>query len=780
MIMPPKGYSLFMSLAFLILVGLVSQRAASDDVFLWIEAENYISAASGITVIKGDYTQLSTEEQRNGQWFQQRSGWKGDSHLRVSGKAYIEQTAGVRKAPNTTSIVKYEVSVPKDGNYYFWLRCDSPPPCTRFFELWLDTRAKVNIRRELIFAHWNIWSWWPWGGQYDTGVAQAYSLTAGKHTLLIGNMSYGLRLDKILVTNDPEYVPFGPNQHYYTGTFEPPEIRNAHDWIRHKTAKATGWTPSLNGNWETMKEQFSGNHYYFVSIGSCTETIENPAYALIRDLECAFFEANLSLVLQPTTTSATADAMLIFSFLDPQNFNAVRFTREAVELLHVRKGECSVIQAASCSLTLRAKPYRAIVRRNRTGLSVELDAREVLSARLPIPGPGSIGIGSYSGGVGFDNIEVLPLDDPDASFDFTCRDDKALPDWSVIREGREIPWTGTNAFNKGDVVLYKAPFWSNSEISAQISDKAKGAFSILFPYVDSSRYIEVKFNKCSNGSVEVIRHIDDSQQTCGIAKVDFYAMKEQRIAVQSVKGMLAVFLNGNRLIETNEYNLLVGTVGIQLGNDVEYLPIERIEIKRKDMIFDNFAVDGSGTLSSNWLIQDGTWKVASILEGDFSRHDGQLVALGKGTVLTGEETWREYFIQTSIDFSESTKVSLVGWANREGSLELFCAQNKIRLRKVAYNDPITLAMASIPDLSSGWHRIGLIVANDHAIAEVDGIECLRVNLRGTKGRAGLRNYGDFVAFDNLTIHIISKDKKSIPKVENIDSNVFDIETDIMK
>ena len=50
---------------------------------------------------------------------------------------------------------------------------------------------------------------WIWDQVNDRPVADpvAYFLTAGEHTLTIHQKEYGTKLDRILITNDLEYVP---------------------------------------------------------------------------------------------------------------------------------------------------------------------------------------------------------------------------------------------------------------------------------------------------------------------------------------------------------------------------------------------------------------------------------------------------------------------------------------------------------------------------------------------------------------------------------------------
>jgi len=412
-------------------------------------------------------------------------------------------------------------------------------------------------------------------------------------------------------------------------------------------------------------------------------------------------------------------------------------------------------------------------------LKVSVDSQDVLSRSLPYPRSGSTGIGSYSGGVGFDDVVVAPASAPNAWFDFTDREDRAIEDWYVVRKGDEIPWCAGDEMHKDDILLYGAPPWSNSEVRLILPRNVERTFSLLFPYVDIDRFVETRVETGDEISVQVMRHFGDEISTGKRVIVQSDGREESDLVVQCVKGKFAIFLDGNNLVEENEYVLLGGTVGIQLKDELRTLPVSALEIRECNFVIDAFIPSEDAALSSEWNVQDGTWQVIPVLE-EGSADDGQLVAVGKGTVLIGKENWKDYLVQVSASFDESTEIALLGRVAPDDSVEMLCKCGEVQIRRVVSSNSLPLATTKLPALQDGWHRLGLTMGQEEVIAEVDGEECLRVSLHGGKGLAGLRNYGEFVAFDNFTIHVISTEEDRMESVKNVDTLFINIEESILK
>jgi hypothetical protein len=103
--------------------------------------------------------------------------------------------------------VVYDFHVPQDGDYRIWGRVRAPSSMNDSFFV------AVNGGN---FERWNTpqGTTWTWGLVNSHGVAdpRTYRLKAGRHTLTLMQREEGTQLDKMIVTNNPDYVPTGEGE----------------------------------------------------------------------------------------------------------------------------------------------------------------------------------------------------------------------------------------------------------------------------------------------------------------------------------------------------------------------------------------------------------------------------------------------------------------------------------------------------------------------------------------------------------------------------------------
>jgi len=762
-----------------------------ENVCLWIEAEDFTTATQGVRVLKGERALRSRGEQRQSEFFLRRSGWEVGSDQGVSGKAYIEQTAGDRYGPNPQEVIIYDLAIPVDGDYFFWLRCDSPPPCWRHLSIWFDSRQPPPevkpVRLETAF--WGVWSWWPWIGYpssyiaINRGRAVPLRLRKGKHKLILGNMNAGLRIDRILVTTDSKYTPFGLQEHYYTGTFEPLEILGGHG-DRTVPPEATGWTGSPASSWSIEEQRITRNHFFYAAPISSREAYTTPTMAWIRNLECDVVSVEFDLVFpENIECKPDTDFLLLLGLKDSTCFEALHFRTRGVDLLRFRDSKPTVLKSARFPSSSKPwQPKSVSVTRRRTDIRVEMNTMSVLHSQLPFPDLGAVGIGSYSGGIGFDNIEVSPLADPFAEFDFPKAEAEALRDWVVLRNGAERQWSPHEGLERNDVLLYKAPFWSGSQVRVALTPEAgkTSSFSILFPYADSKNFVQLRVEPRSGGQVELIRHVDGKEHPGKKARLTVQPSGQIVLVLQSSRGLVSVFQEDRKLLEVNEYNLFEGTIGFHFPEAIEALPITSLSVERKDVVVDTFPLDQSGSLLPHWQVVSGSWIVRSVLDGDPDSADGQLIAQGKGEILIGQDSWQSYLAQISAYFGQDTDFTLLGWVGADVSMELHCTNAEIELRKVYSGTSTVLSKTPVSGLSEGWHRIDVAWGDKEIAAQVDGRQMLRAPVSGGTGKAGIRNNGQESVFDDLTIHVLSSQSRKMPQVKRVDPTFKDIEGQLLR
>jgi len=95
-----------------------------------------------------------------------------------------------------SAIVPFRVAVP--GKYLLHARCWWFDNCGNSFSVSIDDSNSLKLTDSTL-KHWH------WVALQK----RPFLLTAGEHQLVVANSEDGARIDQIMLTNDPEYVPQG-------------------------------------------------------------------------------------------------------------------------------------------------------------------------------------------------------------------------------------------------------------------------------------------------------------------------------------------------------------------------------------------------------------------------------------------------------------------------------------------------------------------------------------------------------------------------------------------
>jgi hypothetical protein len=137
----------------------------------------------------------------------------------ASGGAFIEvpdAAAAINPDPAAGGQAAYDLVVPTDGTYHVWFRVQSPPTAesadgTSNDSFWISMGGSGFTQLNNLAPGD---AGWVWEQNRDTGAMVpvdplTYDLTAGSVQLVVAHREDGAQLDRIVVTDDPSYVPTG-------------------------------------------------------------------------------------------------------------------------------------------------------------------------------------------------------------------------------------------------------------------------------------------------------------------------------------------------------------------------------------------------------------------------------------------------------------------------------------------------------------------------------------------------------------------------------------------
>jgi beta-lactamase regulating signal transducer with metallopeptidase domain len=127
----------------------------------------------------------------------------------AGGGRYVLVPAGdpTRRSPGTEGVAMFRVDVPVAGTYTIWARTIAPSTDEDSF--WV----RVNGERWVMWNGIPLSTSWRWAPVNDREIGRElrrFGLRAGENVIEFAPRESGVRLDQILVTNDPIYRPAGP------------------------------------------------------------------------------------------------------------------------------------------------------------------------------------------------------------------------------------------------------------------------------------------------------------------------------------------------------------------------------------------------------------------------------------------------------------------------------------------------------------------------------------------------------------------------------------------
>jgi len=157
----------------------VCEQAPSTHVNLWLEAEHANTIVPPL--------EIADDEEASGGRF-----------------IYAPNASGSEYTPGGSIAATYEVTISQPGVYFLWGRVQARNTNDDSFFVKVDDNAD------------NLWGveigeQWHWDTVNDRDIADPvkYMLTSGVHTISIKLREDGTKLDKMLLTNDPDFVPSG-------------------------------------------------------------------------------------------------------------------------------------------------------------------------------------------------------------------------------------------------------------------------------------------------------------------------------------------------------------------------------------------------------------------------------------------------------------------------------------------------------------------------------------------------------------------------------------------
>ncbi|MEQ8819146.1 MAG: hypothetical protein RLY93_02805 [Sumerlaeia bacterium] len=734
---------------------LTAPLLARAPVRLWVEAEGFTTSTETVRTGAAAFLTSTTpleESYQRGLESASQVVLNQEEGQRISGERYIWNyeslsafNEGQRRGDAPMSLA-YTVSVPQDDDYYLWVRLSNPPPCYSHFGAWFGD-ADPGEGMDLLSGTVAVWVWWGWGTNYNDGEMVPFRLTAGEHTLRFGYAKGPVRLDKFLLTNDPAYVPFGAGTSHYTRTFEPSHwSASGHGHGEMLPASDSGWLADPRARWRVEQDAAKGNHLYAVQP---TANDQNPdlAVSLVEGLQRDLLEARVSI------ERLSADALVLFGWNGPDDFDGVRIENGRVDLVTVRPAAGERVLATAPVPGGETGRLRLKIQRDRTEVRVFADGQKIISLPGAFPRRGGAGLASQGGGVAFDDASFEPLANSSASFSLQPLDAAAKENLRTLKGeplSQSLPADGT-------LLIYQAPACSDCELTIPLQDEQSAneeeEFDILFPYMSPQAHLTLRVRR-GVGSVLLTdaKGIELASAT--------WPDNGREALIRYANGVYSLFVDGANLLEWNDYEGMgAGTFAFSAKTSGTF-PIRSLKLEPSQTFGDNFVLTATAKPGPQWTEVEGQWRVVPASQSGADNRDGQLVATQPGFLEMGEADWLAVQLQTYLLLDQSTKAGFAVQSRPEEGkrLEVLISPTEFLLQYLMPDGSrLTHLGGPLGPLDSGWHRLAFSVAeNGAALLAVDDQVVLRTQLNPSPGAVGLVSAIGVAVFDNSSFSVLAR------------------------
>jgi hypothetical protein len=404
---------------------------------------------------------------------------------------------------SNSGIAGYKISVKKEGKYYFWGRCYWKDACSNQFRL-QHNNTRYSLGDDPVYGKWH----WVKGPVMDFG--------QGVNEVFLLSHDEEARMDEILLTMNPDYVPFDKLREVYFLDFEDSlvnklQIRNSDGWriINDSTSSVCVWVSSE----------------------------ENREIALLDKTDCKddFIFQVTAKAIEPQTK-----LFLIIDCINEKNYRFISIDRTNVRYCRFNSGHNDLIFEKDGHFL--SNEFKSIALAKTNGyLKLKIEGKTVFDSAIDIEMKGKTGIGVSEGNILLDNIAYYFPASPvqEDSFhdmvDYQFHEDrpeKAIKPFDNMKAGHNDWWSlngkweriredtedirgvadAGNGIEKPAILILGNDFWKDYTFNAAVKVEDDSGFGICTYFQDSLNYYLFKWFHDRDGYKRQLIKIEDGNE----------------------------------------------------------------------------------------------------------------------------------------------------------------------------------------------------------------------------------------------------------------------------
>ena len=477
---------------------------------------------------------------------------------------------------SNSGIAKYKVSVKKEGNYYFWGRCYWKDACSNQFRIQHNNK-RYSYGDDPVYGKWH----WVKG--------PAMYFRQGDNEVFLLSHDEGARIDEILLTMDPDYVPFDKLREVYFFDFEDSLVNK----LKIKN----------ENNWRIINDSMS-------SVCVSVLSKKNKEIALLDKTNCKddfIFQVTAKMM------ESQSQLLIIIDYINDDNYRYISIDSTTVRYCHFNNSHNELIfEKAGIFLTYEFKSI-AFAKTNEE-LKLKIEGKTIFNIANNVEMKGKAGIGVSKGNILLDNIAYYypsSFVQEDSFHDMVdylfhkSRPEKAIRPFDNMKAGHGDWWaihgkwervrentedirgnmTTCDGIEKPAILILGNDFWKDYTFSVATKVKDDSGFGICTYFQDSLNYYLFRWFHDIDGHYkrQLIKMEDGSEKILASDNEIFVIDTWYDIGMKMYKNKLTAIVNNKPVLTAADYTFREGKLGFWT-NSLRNAHFDDIKVSVSDSI----------------------------------------------------------------------------------------------------------------------------------------------------------------------------------------------------
>ncbi len=517
-----RSITIFTHIGILIFIVLNSIQIVGSVDKIWLEAEDAIEIFSNLRIINDE---------------------------RCSGGKAIKSIAS---SHNMNSYAKYDIDFIKSGDYFIWARTNWAQGCGNTFAIGFDEQKPFIFGNDDIYLNWH----WVKCGKIR--------IKPGRHNFYIWNEELNAKLDKIVFTTDPSFIPSGKGE---VSDFK----------VNFESDNYSNIIPNDSNLW-SIKQKNKNSSYFLKRLD--TDRIELSMVNSPSNRYCFGFNYKIG------ENYSDNSICFAYNYVDKSNFSIIKLIDSSLIVQSVTDDAIQTLKTIQLNRLILNTNYNkfSIIKTNKT-LIIKINNRTIGNIKDYNSDYNVIGFGSDKGNVYFDDVEyntdLIPV-----GFR-TWEWEKRKGDWDRKRTMQFLK------SSKNDYALLSTgkEYWSNYSLTAAVIASANTG--ICFNVQDSSNFYLYKIGQDENNAtfLSLIKVMDGKSIELNTCYLDLLIGEWYKFEVSKCNDSIIALIDDSKIMECVDSTYNYGFIGLWSSDTISYSIFDDVKV-----VSNNAKIDTSNSI----------------------------------------------------------------------------------------------------------------------------------------------------------------------------------------